>query len=152
MTNYFEELHKVYYRASEVNSAMRGVKSLETAEEKFKTQVFVSKNHQAIEKEKLFATRDKAEDDARKLERRHREAVENPNNILSQVTRRIIEKPDVKIHIPQVVLDIQPPKSKPNLNRQERKLVYIILDVIRENTDTKKFSEIQSKIIEAVNK
>ena len=160
LTNYFEELHKVYYRASEVNSALRGVKSLETAEEKFKTQVFVSKNHRAIEAEKLVATKDKAEDDARKLERRHREAVENPNNILSQVTRRIIEKPDVKTNIPQVVLDIQPPKSKlgnasnlfHNLNRQERKLVYIILDVIRENTDTKKFSEIQSKIIEAVNK
>ena len=160
LTDYFGELHKVYYRASEVNNAVKSVHSLETAEEKFKNQVFVSKNHQAEEEEKLAAARDKAESYARKVERRHREALENPNNILSQVTRRIVEKPNVTPKTPQVVLDIQPSKPNlnsssnpfPNLNRKERKVVYSILDVIRENTDAKKFAELQSKIVEAVNK
>ena len=160
LTDYFGELHKVYYRASEINNAVKSVHSLETAEEKFKNQVFVSKNHQAEEEEKLAAARDKAESYARKVERRHREALENPNNILSQVTRRIVEKPNVTPKTPQVVLDIQPSNPNfnstsnpfPNLNRKERKLVYSILDVIRENTDVKKFEELQSKIVKAVNK
>lgn len=160
LTDYFEELHKLYYRASELNSAVKSVKALETVEEKFKNQVFVSKNHRIEEEEKLAVARDKAESYARKIERRHREALENPNNIVSQVTRRIVEKPDITPKTPQVVLDTQPSKPNlnsssnpfPNLSRKERNLVYSILDLIRENTDEKKFAELQSKIVEAVNK
>ncbi len=159
LTDYFEELHKLYYRASELNSAVKGVKSLETAEEKFKNQVFVSRIHQAEEEEKLAATRDKAEGYARKVERRHQEALDNPNDILSQVTRRIIEKKDEDSKSPQITL-VTPvtdaPKDSsnpfPNLNRKERKLVCNILDVIRKNIDAKKFEELQSKIVEAVNR
>lgn len=156
LTDYFEELHKVYYRASEVNTAVKNVQSLETAEEKFKNQVFVSKNHQVEEEEKLAAARDKAESYARKVERRHREALENPNNILSQVTRRIVEKPDFPLPIepspPSVVLATKPKTLNPfpNLNKKESKLVGNILDVIRKNTDTKTFELLKTKIIEAV--
>lgn len=159
LTDYFEELHKLYYRASELNSAVKGVKSLEIAEEKFKNQVFVSRTHQAEEEEKLAATRDKAEGYARKVERRHQEALDNPNNILSQVTRRIIEKRDEDKKSPQVILvtpvsDVTKESSNlfPKLNRKERKLVCNILDIIRKNIDAKKFEELQGKIIEAVNK
>ena len=160
LTDYFEELHKVYYRASEVNSAMKGIKSVETAEEKFKNRIFVSKNHQMAEEEKLANTREKAEVYARKVERRHKEALSNPNNILSKVTRRIIEKPDTTPKAPQIELVTQPSTNNissplnlfPNLNRKERKLVYNILDVIRENVDAKKYEELQDKIVKAVNK
>lgn len=159
LIDYFEELHKVYYGASDLNSAIKNIKSLETAEEKFKNQVFVSKKHQATEEEKLTVARDKAEGYARKVERKHQEALDNPNDILSQVTRRIIEKRDDDSKSPQIALDIPSagtPKESvnpfPKLNRKERKLVINILDVIRENIDAKKFEELQSKIVEAVNK
>lgn len=159
LTDYFEELHKVYYGASDINSAIKNIKSLETAEEKFKNQEFLSKKHQATEEEKLTVARDKAENYARKVERRHQEALDNPNDILSQVTRRIIEKRDDDSKNPQIVLGFPsvsiPQKSSnrfPKLNRKERKLVCKILDVIRENIDAKKFEELQRKIVEAVNK
>ena len=158
LTDYFEELHKVYYRASEVNSAIRGVKAVDNAEEKFKNQVFVSKNHQAAEEEKLETIREKAVIYSRKIERRHQEALSNPQSILSKVTRRIIEKPDEKAQSSQIIL-IEPATNNlqgstylfPNLSRKERKLVYSILDVIRENTDGKTFTDLQNKIIKAVN-
>lgn len=159
LTDYFGELHKVYYGASDINSAIKNIKSLETAEEKFKNQVFVSKKHQATEEEKLTVAREKAEGYARKVERKHQEALDNPNDILSQVTRRIIEKRDGDSKNPQITLvtpmtDVPKESSNPfpNLNRRERKLVCSILDVIRENVDAKKFEELQSKIVEAVNK
>ena len=159
LADYFEELHKVYYGASDLNSAVKNIKSLETAEEKFKNQVFVSKKHQAAEEEKLTVARDKAESYVRKVERRHQEALDNPNDILSQVTKRIIEKRDDDSKNPQIASGIPsagtPKESSnpfPKLNRKERKLVYNILDVIRENIDAKKFEELQSKIVEAVNK
>lgn len=159
LTDYFEELHKLYYRASELNSAVKGIKLLETAEEKFKNKVFISRNHQAEEEERLVSLKNKAEVYTRKVERRHQEALDNPNNILSRVTRRIIEKRDEGSYRPQIILVpsvASTPKDSsnlfPKLNRKERKLVFNILDVIRDNTDTKKFEELQSKIVEAVNK
>lgn len=160
LSTYFDELHKVYYRASEINSAVKSISSCELAEEKFKNQVFVSKNHKATEEEKLVAIREKADIGSRKIERRHREALETPTSILSQVTVRIIEKPDEVHKDTQIPLLVQEPRKHtantenffPNLNRKERKLVYSILDVIRENTNASTFEELQRKIIEAVNK
>ena len=158
LRDYFEELHRVYYRASEVNSAVKGIKALDNAEEKFKKQVFVSKNHQVAEKEKLDTIREKAETYSRKIARRQQEAFNNPQSILSKVTRRIIEKPDETTQSSQVILIGSTTNNSqkstnlfPNLSRKERKLVYSILDVIRENMDLKTFTELQDKIVKAVN-
>lgn len=79
---------------------------------------------------------------------------------MSQVTVRIIEKPDEVHKDTQIPLLVQEPRKHttntenffPNLNRKERKLVYSILDVIRENTNASTFEDLQRKIIEAVNK
>lgn len=157
LSDYFEELQKLYYRASEVNSAIRGVKSHKDAEEKFKNQVFVSKNHEVKEEEKLSAMKEKADTDVRQVERRRQEALASPENIISQVTIRIIEKSGDSFKNPQISSDTHSPNSNstnyfPNLNRKERKLVYKILDVIRENTEAEVFQKLQLKIIEAVNK
>lgn len=157
---YFDELKKIYYRASEINSAVKSVNSCKTAEEIFKNQVFVSKNHKAAEEEKLNALREKADNGSRKIKQRQREALENPESILSRVTIRIIEKADDFHQGAQIPLLPQEPKKNtdnaekffPNLNRKERKLVYGILDVIRENTDAVTFEDLQRKIVEAVNK
>lgn len=158
--NYFKELYNVYHSASTVHSAIKAVKSREVAEEKFKNQVFVSKNHEFQEEEKLATIKEKAEISSSKLEQKHSEALANPENILSQVTRRIIEKSKEIQKSSQTKSESSSPVTTkvsnssnffPNLNRKERKLVFKILDVIRENVDSKVFEELQSKIVKAIN-
>ena len=161
LKNYFEELYKVYNLASDLNSAIKRVKDQEVAEEKFKNQTFVSKNHERDEEEKLAAMKEKATDSVRKIERKYQAALDDPKNILSQVTLRIIGKPAELPKSPQKSSEVSPPKTSsaknlnnpfPKLNRKERKLVSNILDVIRENVDAKTFEKLQAKILEAVNK
>ena len=155
LTDYFEELHKVYYRASEVNSAVKSVKSLETAEETFKKQTFTSPKYREDEKKKLEVVRKKADTSKDKITKRKQEALDNPDTLLSKVTKRIVENVDVTPKDPSQPSGASATKPKslnpfPNLNKKESKLVGNILDVIRENTDTKTFELLKTKIIEAV--
>ena len=155
LISYFLDLRKVYYMASDVNSALRVVEELNAAEENFNSQVFVSKNHRDEALESLGALRAKAEDSSRKIKSRQKVATTSSEDILSRVANRILEKPD---HCARPVLVSPPPQNAPNnlskifpkLKRDERKLVLKILDVIRENTDAETFETLQHKIVEVV--
>lgn len=155
LTNYFLDLRKVYYMASDVNSALRVVEELNAAEENFNSQVFVSKDHRDEALESLDALRAKAEDSSRKIKSRKKVSTTSSEDILSRVANRILEKPD---HCVSPVPISPPPQNAshnlskifPKLKRDERKLVLKILDVIRENTDAETFETLQHKIVEVV--
>ena len=153
LADYFLDLRKVYYAASEVNSALRVVEELSTVEKNFNSQVFVSKNHRDATQEKLDALRTKAEESSRKIERQQR--IAGSDYLLSRVVNRILTKSNQSA---QLALPSPSPKTAlnnlakifPKLKRDERKLVLKILDVIRENTDAATFENLQRKIVEVV--
>lgn len=157
LTNYFLDLRKVYYMASDVNSALRVVEEFNAAEENFNNQVFVSKNHRDEALESLGVLRAKAEDSSRKIKSRQHVVTPSSEDILSRVANRILEKPD---HCSPPIPISSPPQNAPhnlsrifpNLKRDERKLVLKILDVIRENTDAETFETLQHKIVEVFGK
>ena len=160
LSEYFNELRKIYYSTSIINSAVKSIESREVAEEKFRNQVFISKNHRDLEEEKLIAIRKKAIAGSNKIKRRQAEALLNPQSALAQVINKILEKPDNEQKVTPILLFEQGPikyigNTKnffPKLNEREQKLVCNILDVIRKNTNDSTFEKLQDKIIKAVNK
>ncbi len=151
LADYFTNLHKVYYQASAVNSALRVVENLNTAQENFSSQMFVSKNHRDEAQEKLDALRIRAEASSRKIERQRREAEAKPEEILSRVANNILENSNRVVRPALPLPSIKPaPRIFSKLKCDERKLVLKILDIIRENTDAATFETLQRKIVECV--
>ena len=89
---YFEELHKIYYRGSEINSAINTVNNYETAQNDFNHKTFLTPKQKADAETGLENFAEKAEIAKRKIELRQKESEIDPQNILSRVTFRIINK------------------------------------------------------------
>ncbi|MBQ7705156.1 MAG: ATP-binding protein [Selenomonadaceae bacterium] len=151
LREYFKELYKIYYQASNFNSAVRAVQTYETAKTEFQNKTFVTPKQKIDAEKELDELEEKAEIANKKIERFQNENSTSAPDILSRVIFRIIDKAEKISTPPPETEDNKFKNLFPNLNRSERKLVTKILDVIRENVDVKTFKILQEKIVEAVN-
>lgn len=148
-----EELHKVYYDGSTVNSAYKKIDAYETKEaefrEKDKKDMFVNEEHRASEYEKLLTAKKAADEAQSKIEK----TKEKADGIMAKVIERI-EKEHPKKTMPKP-LPVDPPKLKKpprrtdklsTYNKNERKLISKIFDIIFSSTDSKTAEMIVSKI------
>ncbi len=89
---YFKELDKLYNRASDLNSAIKAIKSYEDAENEIKTALILSPNHKADAEKKLAELKEKADKAASKIESIRQINLNESESILSKVKHRIITK------------------------------------------------------------
>jgi len=148
-----DELHKLYYNSSAVNSAHKKISNYENIVAEFKEKqekgIFVNENHRESELQKLESARKKAEDAQKRIENYKEKANENPNSLIGKVIKRIEkEKAQNTLTVPPVVND----RSKrrvdklSNFNKNERKLISRIFELILSATDNRTAEMIISKI------
>ena len=116
---YFEELHKIYYRASEINSAINAVNNYETAQNDFQHKTFLTPKQKSDAESELAILAEKAETAKKKIELRQNESAIYPQNILSHVTLRILEKFEEKRVLP-------PPPVRNGVRTTRRKILFQI--------------------------
>lgn len=148
-----EELHKIYYDGSAVNSAYKKIEAYKVKEaefvEKDKKGSFVSKEHRATEYKKIQTAKKQAEDAQSKIVK----TKEKADGIFAKVIERI-EKEHPQEPVSIMPLAVPPKPTHPArrtdklsaYNRNERKLISKIFDIIVSATDSKTAEMIISKI------
>lgn len=158
LRKYFnEELHKVYYGGSALNSAYGKIDNYKKKElefrEKEKAGIFVDNKHRDRELEVVLLSKEKA-----KTARGHIDRMKNKaNGLMKEVIHRIeIERPkDVTQATKQIDTD-QDEEGKhrtdklPQYSKKERKLILKIFRIILNSTDPKTAENIISKIEEGL--
>jgi molecular chaperone HtpG len=156
-----EELHKIYYDGSAINSAYKKIESYEKKEAEFKEKesagVFVDHNHRERELEAVLETKKEAESAQVKIERMKYKA----DALMQKVIQRIeIErnKPIITVTVPPVSTDrsggdAKSPRRTDRLSqysKNERKLISKIFSIIFSATDSETAECIVSKIEEGL--
>ena len=147
-----EELHKVYYDGSAVNSAYRKIDVYKVKEAEFVEKdnkgSFVSEEHRNTEYGKVQVAKKQAEDAQSKIVK----TKENADGIFAKVIERIEKEHPQELFL---ITPSDPPKpARPvrrtdklsAFNRNERKLISKIFDIIVSATDSKTAEMIISKI------
>jgi len=148
-----DELHKVYYDGSTVNAAYKKIDAYATKQAEFKEKdkqgAFVNPEHRSAEYERVMVAKKDAETAKNKIEKTKEKA--------DGMMVRVIEQIE-KEHPPKKIIDISPPNAKQAIkpplrvdklttyNRNERKLISKIFDIIISATDEKTAEKIISKI------
>jgi len=159
-----EKLHKLYYDGSAVNSAFNKITAYETKEaefiEKQNTGAFVSDAHRETEFSKIENAKKTAEDALKKINNIKKKAGEEDDSWIGKVINRIEQgqppKP-IKDNSPSAVAPVSAkPKHRtdsPKLstyNKNERKLISKIFELILSATDDKTAENIICKIEEGL--
>jgi|LSQX01.2.fsa_nt_gb molecular chaperone HtpG len=148
-----EELHKIYYTGSTVNSAYRKIDTFIAREtefiEKDKKGSFVNEEHRKDEYEKVQTARKEAENAKKTIVREKEKA----NGILAKVIERIEKEHSQKsvseLSFASLSKPTRPVRRTDKLSaysRNERKLISKIFDIIVKATDSKTAEMIISKI------
>lgn len=161
LRKYFnEELHKIYYDGSAVNSAYKKIDTYKKKEAVFKEKEtagsFVNEEHRKSEWQVLLNSKKEAETAKVRIEKMKNKA----NDLMQKVIRRIeIEQPkSVTVDIPPTD-GIPPKETKPprrtdklsQYSRSERKLITKIFNIILKTTDSETAEIIISRIEEGLN-
>lgn len=150
-----EELHKVYYDGSAVNSAYKKISTYETKEAEFMEKdekgSFVNEDHRSSEYEKVQIAKKEAEAAQSKIAK----AKEKADGIFAKVIERI-EKENPQKPVPTEPPQPEEPATPPKIirrtdklsaySRNERKLISKIFDIIVNSTDSKTAEIIISRI------
>lgn len=148
-----EELHKIYYDGSAVNSAYKKIDAYKAKEAEFVEKdtkgSFVSEEHRTAEYEKVQVAKKQAEDAQSKIVK----TKEKADGIFAKVIERI-EKEHPQEGISTLPSAGPPKPARPArrtdklsaYNRNERKLISKIFDIIVSVTDSKTAEFIISKI------
>lgn len=159
LRRYFnEELHKIYYSGSTVNSAYRKIDAFKVKEaefiEKDKKGSFVNEEHRKAEYEKVQIAKKEAEDAKKTIAREK----ERADGIFAKVIERI-EKEHSQKSVSEMSSASLPKPTRPvrrtdklsAYSRNERKLISKIFDIIIKVTDSKTAEMIISKIEDGLN-
>lgn len=161
LKKYFnEELHKIYYDGSAINSAYKKIEAFAKKEAEFKvmdtTSAFVDADHRNRELEVVLETKKEAETAQVKIERMKDKA----DDLLQKVIHRIeIERPKPNLKVALTVVNTDPPSEiKPprrtdrlsQYSKNERKLISKIFSIIFTATDSKTAEHIVNKIEEGL--
>lgn len=154
-----EELHKIYYDGSAVNSAYKKIDTYEKKEAEFKEKEtaggFVDEEHRERELEIVLESKKEAETAQERIERMKDKA----DDLMQKVIRRIeVERPKPVITVvPPVNTDpheeVKPPRRTDRLSqysRRERKLISKIFSIILTATDSETAERIISRIEEGL--
>lgn len=159
LKKYFnEELHKIYYDGSAINSAFKKIDTYEKKAAEFKEKetsgVFVNDEHRNRELNIVLTTRQEAENAQVKIERLKDKA----DNLMQQVIHRIeAERPNpvpALVNTPVNQGQIEETRAHHRTDRltqyskNERKLISKIFDIIFTATDSDTAERIVSKIEE----
>lgn len=166
LRRYFnEELHKIYYNGSAINSAYKKIDQYERKEAEFKEKVtagvFVDEEHRERELRVVLESKKEAENAREKIEKMKDKA----DGLMQKVIQRIeIERPK------PVITDLMPPVISPKnddeepektrmsrradrlsqFNKADRKLISKIFSIITKATDSKTAEVIISRIEEGL--
>ena len=153
-----EELHKLYYDGSAVNSAIKKITTYEEKHaefvEKQKNGSFVSEDHKDNELKKLEKAKEEAASAKKRIERVKEKASEKPDGLMEKVIKRIEDDLPPKLSVKNLPQDKENYKQKrrtdnPRLSsfsKRERKLISKIFDIIVSATDSKTSEAIICKI------
>ena len=158
LSNFFnDELYKLYYNCSAVNSAQKKIEKYENTiaeyEEKQNKGSFVSSDHRSIEYQKVENAKKEAEAAQKRIEKVKEKADENPNSLIGKVIKKIeTEKPTklIQVKVADHVSISNKPKYRVDrlskFSKNERKLISRIFDLIITAIDSKTADTIISKI------
>jgi len=153
-----DELYKLYYNCSAVNSAQKKIEKYENTiaefNEKQNKGLFVSDDHRGNEFKKVEDAKEEAEAAQKRIEKVKEKANENPNSLIGKVIKRIeTEKSSksIQVKIADHVTVTNKPKYRverlSKYNKNERKLISKIFDlIIMAITDSKTADMIIAKI------
>jgi len=159
LRRYFnEELHKIYYDGSAINSALKKIDFYEDKHSEFKEKEassdFVNKEHRERELQSVLQSKKDAETAQRKIDRMKGKA----DNLLQKVIDRIEEERSKPVITEDNLTEntAQNETAKPShrtdklskLSRSERKLISKIYDIILNSTDKNIAEQIISRIEE----
>lgn len=142
-----EELQKIYYECSAINSAFGKIdayyKKETEFEEKAKSGNFISKDHHKQAASELEKAKADAEKARMEIEKKKQRADAAPNNVVSRVIARIEKEREKKEDKPNSKNSIkakQPPSSLrvdklSSYPRSERKLISKIFEIIASSVD-----------------
>ena len=138
LTDYFKELSKIYWTASDVRSAVKAINAPDEAEDEFKKKSSpYRKSHKAVHEENLAKLKETAKAAEKKLSSIRQEVEQNPETPLSRVVKRITEKqsdnnpPPVNPPSPSDRQKNFPPS---NWTRKQRDVYWAIETVILDNS------------------
>ena len=148
-----EELHKIYYDGSTINSAYRKIDAYKAkaAEfvEKDKKGSFVSQEHRATEYEKVQVAKKQAEDAQSKIVKTKEKADDIFAKVIKRIEKEHPQKPISTMPSAKLPKPARPVYRTDKLSaytRSERKLISKIFDIIVSTTDNKTAEMIISKI------
>lgn len=162
MKKYADELNDIYYGASNINRANNKIKKFENAqqdyERKVQSNLFIDDIRRGEAKDSLDNLEEQSKSSIKKIEKEKQKALENPEKISSKVILRLIEKklPTNSKSNTNLSVDSNPKinyrsQKLSKLNKNERKLVQKIYNIISDNVkDTKISEELINKIEEAL--
>ena len=163
LRKYFnEELHKIYYDGSTINSAYKKIDTYERKEAEFKQKetegVFVDDNHREQELKAVLEIRKEAQTAQVKIERMKDKADDVMQKVIQRIeTERPKPIPEGKVPTvntdPPPGRDAKPPRRTDRLsqyNKNERKLISRIFSIIFSATDSENAEFIVSKIEEGL--
>lgn len=163
LRRYFnEELSRIYYDGSAINSAFKKIESYEKREADFKKKEHEGQLTVPLLKEKELVEIEKAKEEAEKAKAAIDKKKQKTGSDVSAITNRIIQRLENKHNkksTEKISIDIksEPPKKSgnaslngkfPSYNRREKKLISKILDVIVSATDNKTAETIIRRIEE----
>jgi len=145
LKRFFEdELHKLYYGSSAINSAVKTIDEYAKENETFKSTNFIDENHKKEAQEKLFQAKEKAEKAQEKIDKMKNDNKDNSlNKVIQQITtQKIIEipKPNTNIRIERT--------NKLNVSSGEKRTLKKVFNVIFKNLDRDTAETIIQKIEE----
>jgi molecular chaperone HtpG len=152
-----EELYKLYYSGSVVNSAQKKIEKYENTVAEFNEKnnkgVFVSDDHRGIEFKKVEDAKKEAEAAQKRIEKVKEKANENPNSLIGKVINKIeteTSSKSIQVRITDHVNVSNKPRYRVDrlskYNKNERKLISKIFDLIIMATDSKTADIIINKI------
>jgi molecular chaperone HtpG len=158
LRNFFnDELSKIYYEASKMNSAYKKIDTYGNMAEEFKEKTdkndFVNESHREDELYKVESAKKEAEAAQARIEKVKEEATKRPDGPVAKVINRIETQRSSKLS-PTIPITSPPEPTKLkrradkllNYNRNERKLISRIFELILSVTDRKTAEMIISKI------
>lgn len=158
LRKYFnEELHKIYYAGSAMNSAYRKINNYEKRKaefkEKEKTGIFVDDEHRERERDAVIESKKKAEKAQLQIEKMKSKSDE----LIKKVIRRIeVERPVATRKITKIAEADLSEETRHRTDKlsqygkKERKLISKIFRIILESTDSETAENIISKIEEGL--
>ncbi len=146
-----EELHKIYYDGSAINSAYKKIDTYEKKEVEFNKKEtaggFVDKEHRERELRVVHESKKEAETAQVRIERMKDKA----SDLMQKVIHRIeVERPKSPVNTP-VPKEVKPQRRTDKLtqySRNERKLISKIFSIILTSTDSETAERIISRIEE----